>query len=115
MFDSPALKRAKDAVAKSGAFHQRPKLWIKRRRVHEMLVWCRDHPGHPNLDTHVMLFLVAYAFLLRLPSEAIPITAGEGSGPCALFREGDNLVVELKRRLNFIVVLACCALVGFQF
>jgi hypothetical protein len=115
VFDSPALKRAKDSVAKSGAFQQRPKLWIKRRRVHEMLVWCRDHPGHPNLDTHVMLFLLAYAFLLRLPSEALPITAGEGSGPCALFREGDNLVLELKRRLNFLVALACCALDGFQF
>ena len=50
------------------------------------------------LDTYVALYLLAYAFLLRLPSEALPITAGQGSGPCALFRDGDKLVLELKRR-----------------
>ena len=73
-------------------------MWLRRRRVHEMLVWCREHPGHPNLDTFVVLFLMAYAFLLRVPSEAIPVTAGKDSGPCALFREGDHIVLVLKRR-----------------
>ena len=98
VFDSSALKRAKDSVAKSCAFQQRPKMWLRRRRVHEMLVWCREHPGHPNLDTFVVLFLLAYAFLLRVPSEAIPVTAGQDSGPCALFRDGDNIVLVLKKR-----------------
>ena len=64
----------------------------------EMLVWCYEHQGNPNVDTFVVLLLVAYAFLLRAPSEAIPITVGQGSGQCALSREGKNLVFVLRRR-----------------
>ena len=98
VFDCPALKRAKDSVSKSGAFTSRPKMWLRRKRVHEMVAWCQEHPGHPMLDTYVALYLTAYAFLLRLPSEALPITVGHDSGPCAIFREGEKLVLQLKRR-----------------
>ena len=98
VFDCPALKRAKVSVSKSGAFTPRPKMWLRRKRVHEMVTWCREHPGHPMMDTYVALYLTAYAFLLRLPSEALPITVGHDSGPCAIFREGEKVVLQLKRR-----------------
>ena len=45
-----------------------------------------------------MLFLVAYIFLLRVPSEALPLTAHEGSS--CLFLEGGQVVLLLKRRKN---------------
>ena len=45
-----------------------------------------------------LLFLLAYTFLLRLPSEAIPVTALTGSK--SLCMEGDELVLRLNRRKN---------------
>ena len=46
-----------------------------------------------------MLYIFAYAFLLRVPSEALPATAG-GEGPCALSIEGGFIVLKLARRKN---------------
>ena len=46
-----------------------------------------------------MLCLFAYAFLLRVPSEALPVTAG-GSGHSVLVRCGDMLILTLTRRNN---------------
>ena len=97
VFDSDALKRAKNSVAKSQRFTRRPKLWIQRARVQEILEWCAGKERYPLFG---VLFLFAYAFLLRLPSEALPVTAGKGSGPCALYREGDKMILELERRKN---------------
>ena len=37
---------------------------------------------------HARLYLLAYAFLLRLPSEAVPTVAGMGECQAQLFREG---------------------------
>ena len=44
------------------------------------------------------LFLLSYCFLLRVPSEAIPVTAH--SGDCSLQSVGDTLVLSLKWRKN---------------
>jgi hypothetical protein len=63
--------------------------------VQKMLVWCVGNAEHVQ---HSVLFLFAYAFLLRVPSEAVPVTHGKGSGPCALYRDGEVLVSELARR-----------------
>ena len=46
-----------------------------------------------------MLCLFAYAFLLRVPSEALPVLAG-GSGQSVLKREGKFLVLTLASRKN---------------
>ena len=54
--------------------------------------------GKAELEEFTLLFLFAYAFLLRVPSEALPATAVEGSH--ALRREGDFLVFKLDRRKN---------------
>jgi len=53
----------------------------------------------PELAMYGKLFLVTYVFLLRLPSEALPITVGRESSGNALFLEGDELVLRLRRRL----------------
>jgi len=52
----------------------------------------------PEYRTCALLFLFTYAFLLRMPSEAIHATAGEGDN--FLCREGELLVLTLKRRKN---------------
>ena len=52
----------------------------------------------PQLARFGALFLLAYAFLLRLPSEALPAVNGKGCGQSSLYREGDSLVLELARR-----------------
>ena len=44
------------------------------------------------------LFLFAYAFLLRLPSEALPARASKGD--YCLVKEGNFMVCALKRRKN---------------
>lgn len=52
------------------------------------------------------LFLLAYAFQLRLPSEALPAVCGSGEGSLdmqsTIRREGDRMVVQLRRRKNLI-------------
>ena len=47
---------------------------------------------------YARLFLFAYSFLLRLPSEAVPAAAR--SGASRLGREGNYLVLEFERRKN---------------
>ena len=63
--------------------------------MQKMLIWCVGSAEHVQ---HSVLFLFAYAFLLRVPSEAVPVTHGKGSGPCALYRDGEVLVLDLARR-----------------
>ena len=66
-----------------------------RKQVGQLVERASNQP-----DTHrfAMLFLLSYAFLLRLPSEAIPVTAH--TGDCSLKKEGMFLVLSLKRRKN---------------
>ena len=57
--------------------------------------WCSTST---DLKQYGILFLVTYCFLLRLPSEALPITVGKDSGPCALYRDGEQIKLALRRR-----------------
>ena len=68
-----------------------------RERVEQMMAWCE---GKEHFESLALLFLLAYVFLLRLPSEALPVTAGSESGQSSLFRDGETVVLELKRRKN---------------
>ena len=89
---------------------------ISRRMVEEILVWCK---AHVEWRRHGLLFLFAYSFLLRVPSEALPVVAGpenyEGPSNAWLFREGaDKLVLRLRRRKNKpggsrLVRKCCCS------
>ena len=62
-------------------------------------IWleCGKEDGFARYGT---LFLVTYAFFSRLPSEAVPITVGRGSGGNALYKEGNDLVLDLRCRKN---------------
>ena len=58
---------------------------------------------HPAVSAHAELFLLAYAFLLRVPSEGLPVVAGgadQANEQAALALEGDELVLRLRRRKN---------------
>ena len=57
-------------------------------------------------STVVMLYLVSYCFLLRVPSEALPMARGSagfdvpGQQQSVLSLEGDRVVLKLARRKN---------------
>ena len=95
VFESPAIRRAKEATKKAQCFQKRPQLWIRRTCVEKLLEWSESHAAYKSNAT---LFLVAYAFLLRLPSEALPLVVGNVAGKPCIFREGEKLVVSLPRR-----------------
>ena len=97
MFSDPALKRAKSAIAKAGLFNSRPKLFIRLKTVELMLAWALENPAYIRF---AMLWVVTYAFLLRLPSEALPITAGASAGQSSLLRRDGKLFLKLRRRKN---------------
>ena len=65
--------------------------------LERIVKWCSERP---SWGMYAKLFVLAYAFLLRLPSEALPVTLGQHSGPCSLFLEGDKIVLQLARRKN---------------
>ena len=101
VFEHPAVARAKVAVEKSTRFEARSKLWIQRHLVEAMLAWCSVH-GEKLRFAH--LFLLSYSFLLRVPSEAIPVVAGRGraidGAQAVLSRDGNELVLVLRTRKN---------------
>ena len=112
VFDHPALQKAKRAVQAGQFFVKREPLFLQRsvfpfsvtchvfcpfRCTVELLV--RLGLERPEWTEHSLFFLMAYSFLLRVPSEAIPVTAGS-VGPCMLAREGNFVVLTLARRKN---------------
>ena len=58
--------------------------------------------SYPEYRRHALLYLLTYAFLLRLPSEALPAVAGgEGvEGQAVLACQEEKLTLPLKRRKN---------------
>ena len=81
VFDDGAIRRAKTAIKKRRKWHPRKKLFIQHDVVCDMVL----HAGNVVKDL-VMLYLATYIFLLRLPSEALPMTKG-GDG----FRSGEQV------------------------
>ena len=71
---------------------------MRVRRQVEAILNAQKQMG--GIDDNGMLYLLAYAFLLRLPSEALPAVAGKSGGQSSLYREGETLVLELRRRKN---------------
>eukprot|EP00973_Karenia_brevis_P089693 12399003-Karenia_brevis.AAC.1 len=76
VFKHPVLARAKKAIDKSAILKPREKMWIQRPLVQQLLQHGAENPQRLH---YARLFLFAYAFLLRVPSEAIGTTAGVGS------------------------------------
>ena len=95
MFGHPALRKAKSTLRKAGRFAKRPPLWIQRSMVEQLVAFCN---AREHLSIYGMLFLVSYVFLLRLPSEALPIA--REAGPCSISVSGDCVVLDLRKRKN---------------
>ena len=100
VFDAPEIARAKRAIAARGLFTARPKMWIRREVLEKIVDWCDERP---SFKEYGMLYLAAYAFLLRLPSEALPMRSASPEvpdGQSVLRSEGDRVVLTLARRKN---------------
>ena len=77
VFSRAALRRAKDAIKKRRLWLPRQPTWIKGDLVQMMLVQVL---AKPELKDLVMLFLASYVFLLRLPSEGLPLAVRAAPG-----------------------------------
>ena len=76
-------------------------MWIQRSLVEAMMTHAIGVPEHRHYAT---LFLISYAFLLRVPSEALPMVAARPDSipdtQSALYLDGESLVLKLKSRKN---------------
>jgi hypothetical protein len=75
-FSDPAGQRAKMSIDDSVDFERRPPMLLQQPLVRALVLLGRERP---EFATHSMLFLCTYVFLLRLPSEALPLLAHGGS------------------------------------
>ena len=97
------MRRAKQAIAKRRLFVSREPLFIREELVKRLLERAR-------LDDDMvegMLYLAAYIFLLRVPSEALPMCRESGgmaahgqAGNSCIRRVGDEVVLNLRTRKN---------------
>ena len=101
VFHEPALRKAKMSIDKALNFKRRERMFISWEKVEAMVVWSAEHT---ESQRYALLFLFAYTFLLRTPSEAVPAVAGaigvETGSNAEVFLENDSLVLVLKRRKN---------------
>ena len=75
-------------------------MWIRRATLEKIVKWCDERP---SFRAYGMLYLAAYAFLLRLPSEALPMRSEcpeTCDGQALLKKDGEKLVLKLGRRKN---------------
>ena len=119
----PELAKAKASVEKACNFQRRERLFILRQKgvsfpicsavallaarktVEDMLQWTSQGECNKTFRLHALLYALAYTFLLRVPSEALPMVVGKSGQPCSeksvLYLENDDtLVLELSSRKN---------------
>jgi hypothetical protein len=77
VFNCAELGRAKRAIEKKQAFMPRPRTFVRLAMMQQLipLMLARE-----EVKVWVMLYLCTYTFMLRLPSECLPITVGAGFG-----------------------------------
>ena len=101
VFDHPVVKRAKTAVASRGLHVSRPRHFVRHALLENLV---RASSSDEAAVQWRYLWVVAYAFLLRVPSEAIPLRAGDPGVPAAwhagLFIQGDEMRLRLRARKN---------------
>ena len=71
VFDHPSLSRAVTAIVKRGAHEGREPMFIRFDAVRTMFTVCADKI---ELAVAVRLYLAAYIFMLRVPSEGVGVT-----------------------------------------
>ena len=101
-FDDPIVRRARAAVRSRGDFVARPKLFIGLSVVTAFL---ELGERTERLRRFAMLYLFAYTFLLRVPSEALPAVrvtspAAPPGVQSAVFVGESELTLLLARRKN---------------
>ena len=100
VFAHSALKRAKVAIVKAQAFTAREPLFIRGRLVAQLIDMAADSP---TMKSIAFVCLTAYVFLLRVPSEALPLVAhvADGSAVAPVVSVGaESLEMWLPRRKN---------------
>ena len=99
--DNPAIARAKASIVKRMLFSPRPRMFIQRTVVRNMSLAVER--GVLSFSM-AMLWLTAYVFLLRVPSEALPLVRGTGSdvgNQATIFLDEEGCVsIRLRRRKN---------------
>ena len=75
IIDDPLVKRAKRSIDKRRQFVPRKCLFLRLGMVKELVLGILSYPAW---ETAAMLFLTFYVFLIRLPSEALPIVVNSG-------------------------------------
>ena len=97
VFGHPSIKRAKRSILLQQAPPQAKH--FLRRHIVEKLVQLAKKEGDSR---SALLYLMAYAFLLRVPSECLPATKGNnGLGQARgniIHQEGDTMVLTLAKR-----------------
>lgn len=94
------MKRASKAITARALFQPRCKMWITLPLIEKMFEWGKQNKGFNRL---LMLFSLSYVFMLRLPSEALPMVVGPlptFEAQSILVAESDKLTLHLKRRKN---------------
>ena len=100
VFSHPSLRRAKEAVRKRRLVAPRPPTWIGHDLVCRLLALVLERP---ELKELLMVFLTSYIFLLRVPSECLPLCchfAPAGVEAPVFKLSDDEVVLHLPRRKN---------------
>ena len=97
VFAEPAVRRTTVSVQKAGNFVSRERMWIRMKTIEQLMALAEQRA---QLASVASLFLITYIFLLRLPSEALPLTVGQNTSTNEIFMDGGCLVVVLARRKN---------------
>jgi len=104
VFDDPALKRAKVSIDKSRSMEKRKAMFVQRPILEKLVQWSQQVEHPQAVRDYIMFLLFCYAFLLRVPSEGVPVVAGErrptDESPVMVYRHGDTMTLHMKRRKN---------------
>ena len=96
VFSHPSVRRAKMAIEKRRLLAPRKPTWV-RLAVLQRIMAAVD--GRPELRQLSMVFLAAYVFLLRLPSEGLPMAAH--AAPANVETPVLSMVGEAEIKLQF--------------
>jgi hypothetical protein len=75
-------------------------MWIDIELIERMIQWGKETRKY---NRHILLYALTYTFMLRLPSEALPMILSEsnaGDDQSVLSCGEDQIVLRLKRRKN---------------
>ena len=101
-FNDPLVKRARRAIKSRGDFVARPKQFLGQRELCMLLAKPAVESRQQSL---AMLWLFAYVFLARVPSEALPVARVQYERDArkrhsAIIVHEDRIVLHLARRKN---------------